>query len=105
MSSASPIGATFDVPDLHFDEITDTIPTQAISGRNINRTKLMTMLRTKFGVGAYDVSVRSYHLSESTRLTFKTVMMLTLIQILRDSYCIVAPRKLSISEIAECKRR
>lgn len=39
------------------DEIPEVAPTQAISGRNINPTKLISLLRTKFGAGAYDIHV------------------------------------------------
>jgi hypothetical protein len=46
-------------------------PTQSISGRNIDPTKLKILLRTKFGVGSFEV------------------------QVIQNTYCINAPRKLS----------
>jgi hypothetical protein len=39
------------------DEVIEPFPAQAISGRDINPTRLMSLLRTKFGVGSYDVNV------------------------------------------------
>ena len=33
-------------------------PVQSISGRNIDQAKLRTVLRSKFGAGAYDILVR-----------------------------------------------
>ncbi|KAF2265197.1 hypothetical protein CC78DRAFT_208597 [Lojkania enalia] len=52
-------------------EYTDTPKAQAIPGRNINAEKLTAMLRTKFGIGRYDV------------------------YIIHNSYRIIAPRELS----------
>jgi hypothetical protein len=79
------------------DDFEYEAPTQAISGRNIDPTKLKILLRTKFGAGSFEV------------------------QIIQNSYCINAPRKLSnVStlqahlvystdkkqcEIARCRRR
>jgi hypothetical protein len=60
-----------------FDGLPDIGYTQDISGRNINAAKLMTMLRKKFGAGAYDVHV------------------------MHNSYCIMAPRKLSVVSYTE----
>ncbi|KAL6704963.1 hypothetical protein ACN47E_007508 [Coniothyrium glycines] len=54
---------------------------QSISGSNIDPAKLTTLLRIKFGAGAYDI------------------------HIIQNSYCIIAPRKLSTGEIARCRRR
>jgi hypothetical protein len=39
------------------DDLPEFEPTQAICGRNINPTKLISLLRTKFGAGAYDIEV------------------------------------------------
>jgi hypothetical protein len=46
-------------------------PTQSISGRNIDPAKLKILLRTKFGAGSFEI------------------------QIIQNTYCINAPRKLS----------
>ncbi|KAI1149226.1 hypothetical protein F4825DRAFT_431195 [Nemania diffusa] len=54
--------------------------TQDISGRYISSSKLVHMLRNKFGPDAYDVHVA------------------------HNSFCIKAPRKLTTDEIAECRR-
>jgi len=43
--------------DMTDDDVPEALATQDISGRNINQTKLTTLLRMKFGVGAYDVHV------------------------------------------------
>ena len=40
------------------DDLPDPEPTQAISASNISPTKLMLLLRTKFGAGSYDIHVR-----------------------------------------------
>ncbi|KAI1313734.1 hypothetical protein F5Y03DRAFT_106698 [Xylaria venustula] len=53
---------------------------QDISARHISSTKLMAMLRTKFGIGAYNVHM------------------------MQNCFYIKAPRKLSESEIAECRQ-
>jgi hypothetical protein len=45
------------VPDILDDNDTKGFATQDISGRYINQTKLTTLLRMKFGVGAYDIHV------------------------------------------------
>ena len=42
------------------DEFFDITPTQSISGRNIDPAKLKTLLRIKFGAGAYDVYVSTH---------------------------------------------
>jgi hypothetical protein len=53
------------------DDVEWERPTQSIAGRNIDSTKLKILLRTKFGVGSFKV------------------------QIIQNTYCIKAPRKLS----------
>jgi hypothetical protein len=52
-------------------------PTQSIAGRNIDPTKLKILLRTKFGVGSFEI------------------------QIIQNTYCINAPRKLSTVSCAQ----
>ncbi|PMD13099.1 hypothetical protein NA56DRAFT_756056 [Hyaloscypha hepaticicola] len=52
---------------------------QDISGRNISPVKLIAMLRTKFGIGAYEI------------------------QMTRNVYSIRAPRRLSLNEIVACR--
>ncbi|KAI0976448.1 hypothetical protein F4678DRAFT_225777 [Xylaria arbuscula] len=54
--------------------------TQDISAQHVSSTKLMAMLRTKFGIGAYNVHM------------------------MQNCFYIKAPRKLSESEIAECRQ-
>jgi len=39
------------------DDGSDAVPTQDISGGNINPAKLIALLRLKFGLGAYQVYV------------------------------------------------
>ncbi|KAF2714313.1 hypothetical protein K504DRAFT_486259 [Pleomassaria siparia CBS 279.74] len=79
------------------DSLPDPDAAQFIPGSNIDPSKLMLFLRTKFGAGTYDT------------------------HILQNSYCIIAPAKLSIvrsahfskgrftnrcqGEIARCRRR
>lgn len=41
------------------DEDHEKQPTQAISGKNIDGAKLKTLLRIKFGAGAYEIQVRT----------------------------------------------
>jgi hypothetical protein len=53
------------------DDIEYDPPTQSISGRNIDPAKLKVLLRTKFGAGSFEI------------------------QIIQNTYCINAPRKLS----------
>ncbi|KAF1960284.1 hypothetical protein CC80DRAFT_590563 [Byssothecium circinans] len=67
--------------DEQLDEFPDISAYQSIPGKTIDSRKLSSFLRTKFGAGAYDV------------------------HIMQDSYCILAPRKLSLDEIARCRRR
>ncbi|KAI0199919.1 hypothetical protein F4808DRAFT_430785 [Astrocystis sublimbata] len=55
-------------------------PTQNIAGRYISSTKLVHMLKSKFGANEYHV-----HMAHNT-------------------FCIKAPRQLSSDEIAECRR-
>ncbi|KAH3941062.1 hypothetical protein HBI56_136300 [Parastagonospora nodorum] len=52
-------------------------PTQSISGRNIDPAKLKILLRTKFGAGSFEI------------------------QIIQNTYCINAPRKLSNRDVEE----
>lgn len=63
-------------PDLILDKNCDCghdiNPSQSIPGRNIDSRKLAAILRMKFGIGAYDISI------------------------MQDSYYIVAPRRLSM---------
>ncbi|OAL02958.1 hypothetical protein IQ06DRAFT_292213 [Phaeosphaeriaceae sp. SRC1lsM3a] len=54
---------------------------QSIPGSCIDATKLLSLLRMKFGAGTYDM------------------------HIVQNSYCVAAPRRLSKSEIAQCRRR
>ncbi|KAL1795666.1 hypothetical protein ACET3X_005890 [Alternaria dauci] len=61
--------------------VPDLDDAQSISGRNIDPNKLTMLLRVKFGAGAYDV------------------------HIMQNSYCIIAPRRLSTGEIAKCRKR
>jgi hypothetical protein len=71
-------------PDLIFDKNCDCvndIPSQVIPGQNIDSRKLAAILRMKFGIGLYDISI------------------------MQDSYHIVAPRRLSMDEIAQCRRQ
>jgi hypothetical protein len=79
------------------DDLEWEFPTQSIAGRNIDPTKLKILLRTKFGVGSFEV------------------------QVIQNTYCINAPRKLSTvsrtrrdllfitnyqkCEIARCRRK
>ncbi|KAI4662996.1 uncharacterized protein J4E79_004308 [Alternaria viburni] len=63
------------------DDALDFDDAQSISGRNIDPKKLAMLLRVKFGAGAYDI------------------------HIMQNSYCIIAPRKLSTGEIAKCRKR
>jgi len=82
--SAAAVEAAHDsrpLPSNDLDEDEDDEDTQDISGRNINPAKLTALLRAKFGVGAYAVHM------------------------MHNSYCVKAPTKLSLSEIAQCKRR
>src|SRR5579871_2356136 len=53
------------VPDILVDDDENSVTTQDISGRNISQTKLTTLLRMKFGVGAYDIHVSFSHVSEN----------------------------------------
>ncbi|KAI4864651.1 hypothetical protein F4820DRAFT_423000 [Hypoxylon rubiginosum] len=53
--------------------------TQNFRSRYINLVQLLTLLRAKFGIGAYEI------------------------QLMQNSYYIRAPRKLSPSEIASCR--
>lgn len=63
---------------------------QSISVSNIDSGKLKELLRVKFGAGAYEVHVNSPSLPHAWDL------VLTLIaQFMHNSYCIIAPRKLS----------
>ncbi|OWY50958.1 hypothetical protein AALT_g4244 [Alternaria alternata] len=52
-------------------EVVDFEDAQSISGRNIDPDMLTMLLRVKFGAGAYDI------------------------HIMQNSYCIIAPRRLS----------
>ncbi|KAI3322433.1 hypothetical protein HD806DRAFT_545129 [Xylariaceae sp. AK1471] len=62
------------------DENTDDDITQVISGRHISSTRLIAQLKRQFGEGKYYVNM------------------------VHNSYNITAPRELSVSEIAECRR-
>ncbi|KAF2253071.1 hypothetical protein BU26DRAFT_515451 [Trematosphaeria pertusa] len=81
MDPSSYIGTQCRLSEEHNNELPDLGSAQSIPGRHINPTKLTALLRIKFGAGTYEV------------------------QIVQNSYCIIAPRKLSSSEIAECRRR
>jgi hypothetical protein len=60
------------------DEFDNELPTQSIAGRNIDPTKLKILLRTKFGVGSFEI------------------------QIMQNTYCINAPRRLSTVRSLDC---
>ncbi|KAI0541832.1 hypothetical protein GGR58DRAFT_388502 [Xylaria digitata] len=58
----------------------DSDYTQEIPARHISSTKLMAMLRMKFGIGAYEIYM------------------------MQNRFYIKAPGKLSESNLAECRR-
>ncbi|TAQ89903.1 hypothetical protein B7494_g1779 [Chlorociboria aeruginascens] len=66
--------------DFDSDDDVISMSTQEIPCRDINHSRLRSMLTIKFGSEAYDI------------------------HIIHDSYCIRAPRKLSASEIDRCRR-
>ncbi|KAI0016103.1 hypothetical protein F4780DRAFT_709979 [Xylariomycetidae sp. FL0641] len=62
------------------DELPDDIETQDIPARHISRSLLKATLRNKFGVGGFKVSL------------------------MHNFYCIEAPEKLTMDEIAACTK-
>ncbi|KAF1850769.1 uncharacterized protein K460DRAFT_361536 [Cucurbitaria berberidis CBS 394.84] len=80
-SATSSIGTERLSLNEHHVEFPDLDDAQSISGSNIDPAKLTMLLRVKFGAGSYDI------------------------YIMHNSYCIIAPRKLSAGEIARCRRR
>ncbi|KAI1277692.1 hypothetical protein F5Y07DRAFT_83058 [Xylaria sp. FL0933] len=50
-----PLGPQREDPESEVEETERDNTTQDISARHISSMKLMAMLRTKFGIGAYDV--------------------------------------------------
>ncbi|KAI0432195.1 hypothetical protein F5Y09DRAFT_160853 [Xylaria sp. FL1042] len=75
-----PLGSQREDPENEADVAERDNTTQDVSARHISSTKLMAMLRTKFGIGAYDVHM------------------------MQNCFYIKAPRKLSKSEIAACRQ-
>lgn len=63
-----PLGLQREDPKKDRETAEDDNTTQNISARHISSTKLITMLRTKFGIGAYDV-----HVSTSARVDDSTI--------------------------------
>ena len=72
---------------------------QDISARNISPAKLTAMLRTKFGIGAYEIQVYST-VNNLMRIGTNDCFYA---QMIRNVYNIRAPRRLSLNEIAECR--
>ena len=91
----STVGTANTDPSILDDDDEKALATQDISGRNINQTKLTTLLRMKFGVGAYDIHVSCSQVSENfgNSTGIRTNICL---QIMHNTYCIKAPRKLSL---------
>lgn len=74
---------------------------QQISGRNINPAKLAAMLRTKFGIGAYEIQVSQLTTVSSPPKLSAAVDMST--QVVSNVYNIRAPRRVSLNEFLQCR--
>jgi hypothetical protein len=57
MSTALRFATPFGDPEKHNDGTPECDAFQSISGRNIDSSKLLSLLRMKFGAGSYDMHV------------------------------------------------
>jgi hypothetical protein len=83
------------IPDILDDDTPEVRAVQNISGRYIDQTKLMALLRMIFGVGAYDVYVSFVRVFSGLN-TSGGLRTNHYLQMMHNSYCIEAPRKLSL---------
>lgn len=74
---------------------------QDIVGRDINPTKLMALLRMRFGVDRYEIHVRCFH-EECVLLCSEGTNQGTP-QMIHDVYSVRAPERLSQNDIESCK--
>jgi hypothetical protein len=76
---------------------TDLASEQELTARTINPMKLIMLLRTRFGIGRYEISVKQPcgQCKKGTRTDCS--------QRMRNVYNIRTPRRLSVEEIAGCR--
>jgi hypothetical protein len=82
---------------LEEEHTTDLASEQELTARTINPMKLIMLLRTRFGIGRYEISVRP------RRGQFKKGTRTDCSQRMRNVYNIRTPRRLSVEEIAGCR--